>query len=388
MAASPPWPAALAGGPRRRTWPADMAGGHGRRTWPTWLGLVGPPGAIMLARMDGTVGTPATSLSYGLIDEWEQLPEDFHHEDVVGVGVDSGDRVFILTRREARVVVYDRDGSFVMAWGEGFFTPRAHGLTVAPDDTLFCVDEGRQVIYHLTQDGTVLQTIGTPDVVSDTGYDGQSVASITRGGPPFNRPTNLAIAPNGDLFVSDGYGNARVHRFNQAGELVQSWGQPGNEPGQFNLVHGIAVTTDGRVMVADRENDRIQIFSPDGEYLSQWTNVQRPTNITFDRDGRVYVSELWRRPEEPSFRFGLPSGDQPGRVSVFDPNGTVLARWGGQDRCAPGNFVAPHDICVDSYGDIYVAEVTYSHGVSHGDVPEGCHSFQKFARASGPGTNE
>jgi len=331
------------------------------------------------------MGTKDNGLHYGLVEEWEQLPDGLSHDDVVGVGVTSGDRVFILTRREARVLVYNRDGSFVTSWGEGFFTPRAHGLTIAADDTLYCVDEGRQVIYHLAADGTVLQTIGTPGVASDTGYDGKSVASITHGGPPFNRPTNLAISPSGDLYVSDGYGNARVHRFNRAGELVMSWGGPGTEPGQFNLVHGIAVTSDGRVMVADRENDRIQIFSPDGEYLSQWTNVQRPTNITFDREGLVYVSELWRRPDEPSFRLGPASEDQPGRVSVFDPDGTVLARWGGPDRCAPGNFVAPHDICVDSNGDIYVAEVTWSHGISHGDVPEGCHAFQKFARTSRPG---
>ncbi len=132
-------------------------------------------------------------------------------------------------------------------------------------------------------------------------------------------------------------------------------------------------------------DDRIQIFSPDGEYLDQWANVQRQTNITFDRDGMAYVSELWRRPDEPSFRIGPPSGDQPGRVTVFDPKGAVLARSGGPDRCAPGNFVAPHDICVGSHGDIYVAEVTWSHGISHGDVPEGCHTFQKFARTAGPG---
>jgi DNA-binding beta-propeller fold protein YncE len=326
-------------------------------------------------------GTAAADLHYDLVDGWEQLPDGLHHEDVVGVGVDSNDQVFLLTRQESRVLVYKRNGSFDTAWGDDIFSPRTHGLTVAPDDTIYCVDEGNQVIHHLTADGTVLQTIGT-GMASDTGYDGQSVASITRGGPPFNRPTNIAVAPDGDLYVSDGYGNARVHRFNVEGKLVQSWGEPGTGNGEFNLVHGIAVASDGRVLVADRENDRIQIFSPDGEYLDQWTDVQRPTQIIFDPEGNVYVSELWRRAGEESFRLGVAHSDQPGRVTVYNPTGTVLARWGGPDRLEAGNFIAPHGLCVDSVGDIYVAEVTWSHGVSHGDVPEGCHTFQKFARAS------
>jgi DNA-binding beta-propeller fold protein YncE len=321
-----------------------------------------------------------SELSYQVVEGWEQLPTDFHHGDVVGVGVDSRDRVFVFTRRESRVIVYERDGSFAGAWGEEFFTARTHGLTVAPDDTLYCVDEGRQVVYHLSADGELLQTIGTPDFASDTGYDGRSLTSITRGGPPFNRPTNLAIAPGGDLYVTDGYGNARVHHFTAAGDLIRSWGEPGSGPGQFYLVHGVAVAADGRVLVADRENDRIQIFSPEGEYLDEWTDVQRPTNIAIDRDGRIYVSELWHRPGDESFRLGVIPDDRPGRVSVYDPSGTVLARWGGADRTAAGNFIAPHDICVDSRGDVYVGEVTWTFGVSGGYVPEGGHTLQKFAR--------
>ena len=326
------------------------------------------------------MATTTTPLRYDLVDRWEQLPGGLHHGDVVGVGVDSRDRVFLLTRRESRVIVYDRDGRFLTAWGDGFFTARPHGLTVAPDDTVYCVDEAREVVYHLTSDGALLSTIGTPGIASDTGYDGNSLASIARGGPPFNKPTNLAVSLSGDLYVSDGYGNARVHRFSPDGHLIQSWGEPGTHPGQFNLVHGIAVTADGRVMVADRENDRIQIFSLDGDYLDEWTDVQRPTSIALDLDGRVYVSELWRRPGEDSLRLGATSDDKPGRVSVYDPTGVVLARWGGPDGSAPGNFVAPHDICVDSDGDVYVAEVTWTHGISHGDVPESSHTFQKFAR--------
>ena len=326
------------------------------------------------------MSTSTSQLRYEVVEGWEQLPDGLHHGDVVGVGVDAGDRVFVFSRRESRVLVYEKDGTFQSAWGDGFFTPRTHGLTVAPDGTVYCVDEGRQVVHRFSPDGTLLQTIGTPDVASDTGYDGRSLTSISRGGPPFNRPTNLAVAPNGDLYVSDGYGNARVHRFGADGTLIQSWGEPGSGPGQFHLVHGVAVGADGRVFVADRENDRIQIFSAEGEYQEEWTDVQCPTNIAIDPSGRIYVSELWRRRGDRSFRVGEIQGDQPGRVSVYDAGGNVLVRWGGPDRCAPGNFVAPHDICVDSGGDVYVGEVTWTFGASRGDVPDDCHTLQKFAR--------
>jgi len=317
---------------------------------------------------------------YEVVAGWEQLPDGYTHLDVVGVAVDSRDRLFLLGRQQPRVLIYERDGTFVGSWGEGMFTERTHGLTIAPDDSVFIVDEGEQVVYKFTPAGELLLTIGNKGVASDTGYDGQSLESIVRGGPPFNRPTNVAVAPNGELYVSDGYGNARVHRFSATGELLGSWGEPGNGPGQFNLSHGVAVAPDGRVFVADRENDRIQIFAPDGAYLTEWRQVQRPTNVAFGAGGRVYVSELWRRAGETSMLHGLIPDDHPGRACVLDLDGNVLARWGGPDRCAPGSFVAPHDICVDSHGDIYVGEVAWTFGVKPGHVPAGCHSLQKFRR--------
>jgi streptogramin lyase len=223
--------------------------------------------------------------------------------------------------------------------------------------------------------------LGTPGVSSATGYDAsKGIASITRGGPPFNRPTGVAIAPNGDIYVADGYGNARVHRFASDGRLIQSWGEPGNQPGEFNLPHDIWVAPDEKVFVADRENDRIQIFSPTGEFLDQWTDVQRPTGLCI-RDGLVYVSELWWVPGQRSFRLGQIVVDQPGRVTAKDLGGKTLARFGHEgERTAPGNFIAPHGVCADSRGDIYVSEVTHTFAASRGHVPVGSHMFQKFVR--------
>src|SRR5262249_31654581 len=172
----------------------------------------------------------------------------------------------------------------------------------------------------------------------------------------------------------------RVHHFSARGELIRSWGTPGSGLGQFYIPHGIAAAADGRVFVCDRENDRIQIFSPDGEYLDEWTDTQRPTHLVFDARGRAYVSELGWQPGQVSQRLGRIEAELPGRVSVYDPDGRVLARWGGADACAPGSFAAPHGVAVDSRGDLYVGEVTWTFAVSRGRAPEGCHAFQKFAR--------
>jgi hypothetical protein len=320
------------------------------------------------------------SLGYSVVEGWEQLPDGWAHLDCVGVDVDAEDNVYLLTREKARLIVYDRQGRFLRSWGEDIFTERTHGLTVSPDGRVYCVDDGAHCVYLFSPTGELLQTIGNKGVASDTGYDG-TLQSI-RGGPPFNRPTNLAVAPGGDLYVTDGYGNCKVHRFSAKGELIQSWGDPGNGPGQFNLPHGLAVAADGRVLVADRENDRVQIFTPDGKFIGAWTDLQRPTNVRIGSDGLFYVSELWWRLGQVSQVHGETTTDKPGRVSVFDADGKVVTRFGSSSerRAEPGYFVAPHDIAVDSRGDVYVAEVTNTFGVRPGEVPAGTHSFQKFAR--------
>ena len=276
-------------------------------------------------------------------------------------------------------MVYERDGRFLGSWGEGLFTMRAHGITIGPDDTVYCTDDGDHTVRRLTPEGRLLGTLGTSGRPSDSGYDGTNLTSITRGGPPFNRPTNLAVAPNGDLYVSDGYGNARVHRFTAAGELIQSWGEPGTGPGQFMLPHGIAVHADGRVFVCDRENDRIQIFGAEGSWRGEITTVQRPTQVLFAH-GR-YVSELGWRAGQRSFRSGVVASDLPSRISVLEEDGQVITRVGGPDPCAPGSFCAAHGIAVDAEGDLYVAEVTWTVAGRAGVVSPDCHTLQKVALA-------
>jgi DNA-binding beta-propeller fold protein YncE len=319
------------------------------------------------------------SLKFDVVEGWEQLPKDYAHRDVAGVAVDSEDRVYLICRGDHPIIVYDRNGKFLKSWGEGEFTYRTHGISVGPDENLWCTDDGNHTVRKFTRDGKLLMTLGTMNTPSDTGYDGKDSINIPRAAGPFNRPTNIAIGPKGDLYVSDGYGNCRVHQFAPNGDLKRSWGTSGKGPGQFHLPHGIAVDKDGRVFVCDRENDRIQIFSPDGEYLAEWTDTQRPTHIVFDKVGRAHVSELWWHKGQTSQRHGPITDPRYGRCSVFDKDGKMLARWGGPDATASGSFAAPHGLAVDSRGDVYVSEVTWTFAVSRGLAPEGTHTFQKFA---------
>jgi NHL repeat-containing protein len=324
----------------------------------------------------------SVSLKYEPVVGWEQLPAGYAHPDVAAVAVNSKGDVYLFCRAEHPVLMYERDGRFIGSWGEGVFTMRTHGIAIGPDDSVFCTDDAGHSVRKFTPDGRLLMTLGeNAGRPSDSGYDGSNLTTITRGAPPFNRPTNLAVAPNGDLYVSDGYGNARVHRFSPTGKLLASWGEPGTGPGQFMLPHGIAVDGRGNVLVCDRESDRIQMFTADGRFVREITDVQRPTQIVLAH-GRMYISELGWRAGQRSFRNGPIEQDMPARVSVLDGNGSVLARIGGADPCAPGSFCAPHGLAVDSNGDLYVAEVVWTIAGKAGLVPPDCHTIQKLTLAA------
>ena len=317
---------------------------------------------------------------YAVVRGWDGRLEVGDTRDVAGVATDRRDRVYALTRGPSEVLVYDAAGSLLTAWGKGAFTDRAHGITVAQDGYVYCTDDADHTVRKFTPEGELVMTLGVARTPSDTGYDGATIGSIRHGGPPFNRPCNVAVGPAGEVFVADGYGNARVHKFAATGELERSWGEPGTGPGEFNLPHGLAVLPDQRLLVADRENDRIQLFTLEGEYLTEWRHVQRPTQIAVDQHREaILVSELPWAPGERSPLSGTKSGFLHGRVSTLDASGKILDRWGSPQQCTPGAFAAPHGIASDSSGSVYVAEVASSFWSSR-DValPGDCPTLQKF----------
>ncbi len=335
-------------------------------------------------KRDAAVTVGQGAFCYEVCPGWDQLPEGWTFLEATSVASDSHGRVYVFNRGDHPVIVLDRDGAFLRAWGEGLFG-RAHGICIGPDDSLYLTDDAGHTIQKFTPDGRLLLTLGTRGRKSDTGVIGHDYRTIQRVGPPFNVPTNTALSPAGEIYAADGYGNARVHKFSPDGRLLLSWGEPGSGPGQFQIPHGIAVRQDGTVFVADRENCRIQLFSPDGVYLSEWADIARPCQVFIDAQDNVYVAEL-------GFHAGIWPGSSPpspeatgGRVSIFDRGGRLQARWGGGAcPCSPGDFFAPHDLWVDDRGDIYVAEVTMTAGGNKGKVPPECHSLQKFVKIDPP----
>jgi DNA-binding beta-propeller fold protein YncE len=303
---------------------------------------------------------------YELVEGWAKLPEGDSFIDVGGLSIDSQDRVYVLNRGGHPVMVFDREGSLLTSWGEGSFK-RAHGVCVGPDGSLYCTDDGNHTVSKFSPEGKLLLRLGSRDQPSDTGYvQEQGTLSIKRGGPPFNRPTGVALSSSGEIYVSDGYGNARVHKFSPEGTLLFSWGEPGTAPGQFRQPHSVRVDRQDRVWVCDRENSRIQIFNDKGEFLGQWTDIGgKPSDIFFDFDG------------EGTVYAAIKSGEQPHGVSIFTLDGKLLSRWGSTEARTT-LFWSPHAIVVDSRGDIYLGEIR--HEMSK--VDRGSRAVQKFARRS------
>ena len=305
--------------------------------------------------------------TYDVEDNWGRLPEGWSFLEVSGVAVDRRDRVYVFNRGQHPLIVFDRDGAFLGSWGEGMFT-RPHAATMAPDDTLWLVDDGDHTVRRCTLDGTVLLTIGVP---------GRPAPKWS--GEPFNRPTHVAPAADGSLYITDGYGNTRVHRFTTDGRHLGSWGEPGTDPGQFNLPHNVGVDRRGRVYVADRENFRVQVFEPDGRFVTQWNNLYRPCGLCIDRRGDrdlVYVGELC---SSVSVSEGI--RNLGARVQIFTPAGERVARIGASlPGSGPGEFVAPHTVAVDSRGDFYVGEVSWTIRGRQLTPPRELRSLQKFVR--------
>jgi DNA-binding beta-propeller fold protein YncE len=302
---------------------------------------------------------------YELVEGWGKYPEGWDYKDVAGICVDEQDRVYVLNRGPHPIMVFDRNGTLIDSWGESFFG-RAHGSCIGPDGSIYCTDDIDHTVSKFTYTGKLLMLLGDKGVASDSGYVKkddlfESLATIQRGAPPFNRPTGVSLSSSGDIFISDGYGNARVHRFTSTGDHILSWGEPGNDTGQFVLPHNIWLDSKDRVWVSDRENRRIQIFDIEGNFITQWTDLGRPTDISIDKDNIVFVAELTQT------------------VSIFTMEHKLITRWGSPGQIGvDALFTAPHAIALDSHGDIYVGEVCFTS--TKGKIDKGPRAIQKFAR--------
>ncbi len=298
----------------------------------------------MSATTQDTVVMGQGEYRYEITNDWAKVPKGMEWKEVGSVAVDNKDQVYVFCRGPHPMMVFDRDGNFLRSWGEGIF-PRAHGAFFAPDETLWLTDDGDHTVKHCSLDGKVLMTMGIP---------GKPAPYMSQ--EPFNRCTHTAMSPEGDLYVSDGYGNARIHKYSPSGKLMFSWGEPGTEPGQFNIPHNICCDADGWVYVADRESHRVQIFNGKGKYETQWNNLHRPSGL-YMPPGKCkvcYIGECG-----PTMSVNRKSPNLGPRVSIVDNKGNLLARIGDIKGAGPnpGQFVSPHGMAVDSRGDVYVGEV-------------------------------
>jgi DNA-binding beta-propeller fold protein YncE len=306
------------------------------------------------------------NFQYKFVDNWITLPDGMKLLECPGVAVDAEDRVFILTRGEHPIMVFDREGNFIRSFGEGLFSDnRTHGLYYSPaDGTLLAADDGIHTIQKFTPDGEKVMEIGE-----------RNHPSPRWSGQPFNRPTSAAIRhSNGDIYISDGYGNSKIHVYTSDGQYKFSWGEPGIDAGQFIRPHNIVFDDQERVYVVDRECHRIQIFDPEGTFITMWSNIHRPDSMVLWQD-HVYIGEL-------NGMGGV--DDAPGlghRVSIYDLDGNRVCMFGDKEEGeGPGQFIAPHGIAVDSHGDIYVSEVSFTIRGSHMDPPKELRSFSKYER--------
>ena len=267
---------------------------------------------------------------YEVVEDWAKLPDGESFAMVSAMAADSQNRIYAFQRKDPPIVIFDSDGNYLDSWGNGSFV-LAHSIFIE-DDVVYITDRDSSVCLIYTLDGKPIQMLGRHGVHSDTGCENPGDL-VPRAAGPFNYPAEIIPSPSGDLYVADGYRNARIHRFSWDGQLKQSWGEPGKtDPGHFHLPHSLVIHND-TIFLCDRENHRMQLFTLDGEFLDIWDDIQRPMDISVGKDGMLYVSE-----------GGVDGASA--RVSVLDTDGTVLSRF---DCRGPG-----HGSWVDGNGDIYV----------------------------------
>ena len=284
--------------------------------------------------------------AYESDDAWIKIPDGYEFPEVAGVTVDESDNLYVFNRGPHPLQVYDKNGNFLRSWGEGFYGGRAHGAHVGPDGYIYLVENTRHSIEKFTLDGELVWTLG------ETGKPAPKWS-----GTPFNLPTHMAVsARTGDIFVGDGYGNNSVHRFSADGKLLATWGGHGIEPGSFQCPHNLCLDDDDYVYVADRENNRVQVFDPNGNLEAVWRDIYRPSGICF-YNGLIYIGELLHDPH-PLLADCTTMGH---RLSIFTRYGRMVARLGSEvEGDGPGEFIAPHAVTVDSQGNVYIGEVSFT----------------------------
>ena len=301
---------------------------------------------------------------YTFEEGWAKLPSGMTFKECPGVAVDSRDQIHVLTRGDHPVIVFDRDGNFIRTYGEGLFSATTHEIFITHDDLVLIADIVLHTIQMFNLEGDKLMELGQRNQPAPAWSD-----------QPFNRPTSAAIMPSsGDIYVSDGYGNSRVHVFTGSGDYKFSWGEAGIDAGQFMTPHNIAIDSDDKVYVVDREAHRIQIFDARGRFINMWNNIHRPDAMVLWQD-HIYVGEL--------NGMGGPGG-RPGmghRVTIYDLNGNRVCIFGATEEGeGAGKFIAPHGIAVDSKGDMYVGEVSWTNRGRNMDPPRELQSLTKYVR--------
>lgn len=306
---------------------------------------------FLVSLAEGSAAEPvnASAPSHSVVRDWPRLAKDNVLGLCAGVGVDSHNHVFVFHRRErqwsnpfptepitgATVSVFDgKTGNLLNSWGANLFI-MPHGLTIDHEDNIWLTDVGLHQVFKFTPEGRLLLTLG------ERGKPGNDRSH-------FNLPTDVAVLKDGSFYVSDGYKNTRVLKFSASGEYEFEWGVKGSGPGEFNLPHGIALDSRGRVYVCDRSNSRIQIFDAKGKFLDQWKGPQigRPYGVEVDAHDHVFIVDGG----EPS----LKAKDR-GKAVELDAEGHVIDTFGSYGK-EPGQFQLGHDIAVGPDGAVYVAE--------------------------------
>ncbi len=303
---------------------------------------------------------------YTPVPLWAKLPHPMRFHEATSVATDSKDNVYVFNRGAYPLIIFDKNGNYINHWGVGEFN-RPHGIRIDKNDDLFLIDDLAHVVEKRNKNGDILLTLGE-----------KGKASPWQEGGYFNRPTDVAIdEETGNIFVSDGYGNSRIHKFNSKGDHIKSWGKSGSEEGEFSLPHNISIFNNNKIALCDRENFRVQIFDFDGDFIDQW-HFHRPIAIYSDQYSKeIYVAEAGA----PEVQAGVPNLGL--RVVIVNEKGEKITSFGkGTLGENPDQFIGPHGMAVDSDGSVYVAEVSYTAFGSNQDPPREVASLRKWERTN------